>query len=118
MVEETLQLPALWSQRIVVDDNTARQLIAGSRPAVIESNGDSWLARLDDGTSVPVRRPGEQRPPSTHLELTSASSTLTTSTLTADQLRWVVDDKPTEPEDVLDQLAGRSQLVIEDKREG
>lgn len=118
MVEETLQLPALWSQRIVVDDNTARQLIAGSRPAVIESNGDSWLARLDDGMSVPVRRPGEQRPPSTHLELTSASSTLTTSTLTADQLRWVVDDKPTEPEDVLDQLAGRFQLVIEDKGEG
>ncbi len=117
MDETTLQLPALWSQGIVLSDNTARQFFAGPQTAVIRSEDDSWVALLADGTIVPVRRPGTQRPPSTHLELTSASSSVTIATLTADQLRWVVDDKPAEPEAVTDQLFGRFHLVVEDESE-
>ena len=117
MDETTLQLPALWSQGIVISGNTARQLLAGPQAVVIRSEDDGWVARLADGTIVPVQRPGKQRPPSTHLELTSASASVTIATLTADQLRWVVDDKPTEPDAVTDQLFRRFHLVVEDKSE-
>lgn len=118
MEETTLQLPALWSQRIVVTDNAARQLIAGPQPAVIQNEEGALSARLDDGAVIPVRRPGETRPPSTHLELRSASSSVTLASLTADDLRWVVDEKPVDPDSVIDQILGRFHLVVEDKSEG
>lgn len=117
MEEITLQLPVLWSQRVVVDGNEARQFLARPQTAVIRSEDDSWSAELGDGTVLSVRRPGAPRPPSTHLELTSASSSVTIGSLSADQLRWVVDDKPAEPEEVRDELFGRFNLVVEDKGE-
>lgn len=118
MAENTLQLPALWSQRLVVDQNAALQLLAGERSGVIETEGEVWSCRLDDGSVVPIRRPGHERPSGTHLELTDASSTLTPETLSAEQLRWVTLDKPSSPDVVLDGLVGRFRLLVEDRNEG
>ena len=118
MAYATLQLPPLWSQRLVVDQNAARQLLAGERSGVIETDGEVWSCRLDDGSVVPIRRPGYERPSGTHLELTDASSTLTPETLSAEQLRWVNLDKPSSPDVVLDGLIGRFRLLVEDRSEG
>ncbi len=118
MAENTLQLPTLWSQRLMVDQNAARQLIAGERSGVIETEGEVWSCRLDDGSVLPIRRPGHERPSGTHLEITDASSTLTLETLSAEQLRWVTLDKPSSPDVVLDGLVGKFRLLVEDRNEG
>src|SRR5690349_20358992 len=118
MTVNVLQLPPLWSQRLVVDGNTARQLIAGERTGVVETKDELWSCRLDDGTVVPIRRPGRERPSGTHLELTGASTTLTPEALSTQQLRWVPSDGPSSPDVVVDALIGRFRLLVEDRNEG
>jgi superfamily II DNA or RNA helicase len=118
MDDYALQLPRLWSQRLVVDQNTARQLLAVARYGVVETDDEVWSCRLEDGSVVPIRRPGQEQPSGTHLELIDASSALTPEMLDAKHLRWVNLDKPNSPDVVRDGLVDRFRLRVEDLEEG
>jgi hypothetical protein len=116
VTSDALELPARWSQRHLVDGNTARQLVAAPRTAVLERDGSGWFARINPAVRYEIRARGRTPPGTVGLEV--LQGTPTTENIHNGDLRWVTTGRCADPGDVIASLANRFRLRTEDAATG
>ena len=58
MTNPMLKLPPRFTQRDLVDANSARQMTTFEQPATLELEDGTWFGAAQDGTRLPIRRRG------------------------------------------------------------
>ena len=118
MAEHQIGLPPRFSQRHIVDGNSARQLVAWPATASLENEMGAWFAIEDDGTRHRLSQRGHTPTGADGLELPRVLLEALPASFAAEQLRWVTRDRPSDPADVRAALAGRFVLRVADPVSG
>jgi superfamily II DNA or RNA helicase len=116
--EDLVKLPPRFSQRHLVDDNGARQMMAMACEARLEAADGEWYAVASDGSRHQIRERGATPFGSVGLELPRASVEALPSPFAPEELRWVTNERPSDPVVVREQLTGRFVLRTEDPDAG
>lgn len=118
MSEDLITLPPRFSQRHLVDSNGARQMIARSSEARLETANGDWYAAVRDGSRHQIRQRGATPPGSVGLELPRTSFEALPNPFAPEELRWVTSERISDQGEVRERLAGRFALRIEDRGAG
>ena len=118
MPELTLELPARWAQRLIVDDNDVRQLLAPASTATLAQTENVWIARTPAGDTYHVRERGGTPSGQTGLEIPRAALELLPAPVSAGDVHWASGERCTDRGDVLDALLGRFGIRTEDRDAG
>lgn len=118
MTKIRLEVPSRWAQRHIVDGNTARQLVAPASTAILERDEDQWIAQTGDGAVYEIRELHRTPPGTTGLEMPRLALQSLPGPVDAGDVRWVSSQRCTDPDKVIDALAGRFSLRTEDKTAG
>jgi superfamily II DNA or RNA helicase len=118
MTEHRITLPPRFSQRHLVDDNGARQLMARTCEARLEAEDGAWYAVVGDGSRHQIRQRGTSPPGSVGLELPRALLEALPSPFAPEELHWVTSERPSDPAEVRAGLVGRFMLRTEDPDAG
>jgi superfamily II DNA or RNA helicase len=116
--EHEISLPQRFSQRLIVDGNSARQLVAWPSAARFANENDAWFAVEADGSRHHLRERGGTPPDSVGLELPRAVLERLPASFLADELHWATNERTSDPEAVRTALAGRFVLRTENPDAG
>jgi superfamily II DNA or RNA helicase len=117
-VESRLTLPPRRSQAIVVDGNTAWQVISSAESGVIEQGDGGWFARAPNGQRYELLQRGHTPPGRTALELPLDALRALPRLPAPEALRWVSSERASEPREVRESLLGAFTLRAEDAEAG
>jgi hypothetical protein len=118
VAEHETVLPARFAQRLFVDGNSARQLVAWSSEARLEDDDGAWFAVEADGSRHRFWQRAYTPPGTVGLELPRALLEALPTAFPANELRWVTNERPSDPDEVRAGLAGRFVLRTQDPVSG
>jgi superfamily II DNA or RNA helicase len=118
MSEHQTTLPPRFSQRHLVDGNSARQLVGKASEVDLEADEGTWYALAEDGSRDQIRERGTTPTGVVGLELPRAPFESLPSAFAPEEIRWATSERPSNPEDVRTQLKGRFVLRAEDPNAG
>lgn len=116
--EDCFDVPPLFAQRVLIDNNPVRQLVLPATSANLVPDDRGWAARLTDDVVFPIYRRAQTPVGTTALEVDDDAFSGLPVAPPFESLRWVTSQRPGEPDEVLDALRGRFVLRTEDPHEG
>lgn len=119
MPDSEITLPPRYSQRLLVDGNSARQLVQAGTSARLEKDGEQWVATTSAGVRYPRYQHGKAPSGSVAVEMSREAFEMLPEIETEGmELRWVNSEKISAPGAVLASLNGSFRLRTEDPHLG
>jgi superfamily II DNA or RNA helicase len=118
VAEFETELPPRFSERQIVDGNTARQMRASACAARVENVDDVWFAVEPDGARHRLYDRGQTPLGQVGLELPRAVRQSLPEPFAASELRWVGSERSSDPQQVLAALESKFALRTEDSEAG